>query len=231
MKAKSFQDRAKAKIAAERIPGNALGNATSMRPRSRDAPETHAASSSDSGTIWKYCHMIRILSGKLIKQSDGWLMTKQACRPSEARGSADHLAQARQTPDVRPRKTRSPSRKTTPCRMPRTHTEIESKSLSDAYSQLKRLTLRLNFWRTFVPSDWGGGVTSASEAICTVPGLPMLEVLNSRIGMSGMGCADCYANDRDGRILLKNPAVRFCAQYTVASAREGASIIQFAPSG
>src|SRR3546814_761539 len=66
-KAKSFQDRAKEKIAAEIIPGRALGRQTSHRARARDAPEVQAASSSERGTTWKYCHMIQMLSGREIE--------------------------------------------------------------------------------------------------------------------------------------------------------------------
>src|SRR5690606_35297135 len=66
-KAKSFHDRAKEKIAADMMPGSALGRQTSHKARKREAPEVHAASSSERGTTWKYCHRIQMLSGSDIE--------------------------------------------------------------------------------------------------------------------------------------------------------------------
>ena len=51
-KAKSFHDRAKEKIAAEMIPGRALGRQTSHKALMREAPDDQAASSRDRGTTW-----------------------------------------------------------------------------------------------------------------------------------------------------------------------------------
>ena len=50
----------------DRIPGLAEGRQTSRRALSRLAPQTQAASSSDMGTIWKYCHLIQMFRGRLM---------------------------------------------------------------------------------------------------------------------------------------------------------------------
>src|SRR6185312_3912766 len=63
---KSFQESAKEKMPTDRMPGRAEGRHTWRRAARRLAPEVHAASSSDSGTIWKYCHMSQMLSGRLM---------------------------------------------------------------------------------------------------------------------------------------------------------------------
>src|SRR5947209_17554430 len=75
-KVKSFHDSAKAKVATEMIPGKAEGRQISKRVRRREAPKTQAASSRDTGTIWKYCHMIQMLSGRL---ADIWARMMPHC--------------------------------------------------------------------------------------------------------------------------------------------------------
>src|SRR5262249_3983339 len=65
-KVKSFQDSANEKMATERMPGRADGRHTWRSAARRLAPDVHAASSNDDGTIWKYCDMSQMLSGRLM---------------------------------------------------------------------------------------------------------------------------------------------------------------------
>jgi hypothetical protein len=72
---KSLQESAKLRTAMVTIPGEASGTATSRNVRNRLAPETHADSSYDRGTVWKNCHMSQRPNGST---STLWAMINPA---------------------------------------------------------------------------------------------------------------------------------------------------------